>query len=1515
VLNLVYFAFAILTLIIGSGCTDGLLSTTNLGLTSNYFVIEQDGAETSYVKVNLDTEVARFHVQCMPGMNELLVSFDGGGTYTSVSSLNCTGGLSVATISFAQSPSVWPEDSSVRILPALIKAKGPDGETVAASMSFIKPQFLPATLDLKISGGSAKTNQLSPPISMHASQEAGGKLFSPNRVYLTSVAGCGSGGQWYTYAPIVIGPTLSAVGAPKYLYAKFRDEANNVSDCIFDSIEYDADPPIPLGIAINGGAPQSPLLDVSLEMRAYGDPVEMLVAGNEDCSGDVEWEPYVTSKPWRLLGPGINFVSVMFRDDAGNESECIQDSIVYDTDPPVTPTRVALAGDLKSLGNKSQIEIEVAPVLDGDTARIYTSQLCDENEFVSEATARLGKAFVPVELQTDGSYTFYAKVVDVMEDASECSAVSAVYTYDSTPPRVVNVTSSLADGDYVDGMIITIDVVFSEPVKVLTGSRPTLELDIYGKLAPANYLSGSGTNTLRFAYTISEGDVDNHLDYSSENALAFEEGDITDAAGNQTNAILPAPQASGSLSANKTIRINYEAKIQAVYGPSDSDYFATNALDFLVKWNSNVVITGTPRLRIKASGNTFYANYSSARSQQSESIFSVTVPPNLNAPNGIIIEALELNGGTIKNSFPSPHTANAILTMNVLTLTGVKLYSGTPPQVGFASPAPLFVDEVQGQASITLTSSAAFSEPITVSYRLGSYETATNADHSLTQGQITIPAGQTTANINFQITNDSLAEGLEGFSVLLTDATPGRLSANVMKTVYIRDDETRLSANSQDSIIEMVSGTSHSCALYSSKKVHCWGSNSNGQLGGGTTTRVVKAVEVPLENVTKITAGGNHTCAISNGSLYCWGLNSSGQLGIGNTTSQSSPKLVSNLSQVLDVSAGSDFTCAIYNPSYRNLVCWGSNSSGRLGDGTTSTRTTPSASAPILQNVDQLTTGADHSCALSAGSVRCWGYNYSGQLGNDSATSSTRPALIVNDVSFPTDDAGITDQIVQVAASIANTCARTLFGSVYCWGSYYYLGTGSGSSVFKLQSPATIVSGATHLYSGPNSNQFCVKLTNGSVSCWGSGQFFDSSIFRSTPSAFSISNLEAISVGNSLLCHTASNSFHPVCRGVGTDTSLFRSDYYLSLATKPQGISRASLGTSSGTGCTLHSTGLVECINSPSPAGDKSANSRLNPVNVFKEKMTQVATGNGHACAIREDKTLWCWGSNSYGGVGFASTASSLSEPRLILSDVIDIGLSGYSSCALKLNGKLYCWGPNSSGQLGIGSRTISHTCSSSTACSSKPIEVSLQGVTSFSTSYLSLSSSQMSGHACAISNGATYCWGANNHQQLGDASGQTQNSPIAVLDISGDVPVQVETGIGMSCLRYSNGKVRCWGLNSSGQLGLGNTTNLSIPYHPAVSNSSSLSVSIDHACSVSATGTLSCWGANTNGKLGNNSTTNVLSALAVGTNVDHVWSGSNATCFKSKSGVTSCSGALSGLFFPKQLSTDYSGWPILGTR
>jgi alpha-tubulin suppressor-like RCC1 family protein len=287
-------------------------------------------------------------------------------------------------------------------------------------------------------------------------------------------------------------------------------------------------------------------------------------------------------------------------------------------------------------------------------------------------------------------------------------------------------------------------------------------------------------------------------------------------------------------------------------------------------------------------------------------------------------------------------------------------------------------------------------------------------------------------------------------------------------------------------------GSTHACALMNDGSVQCWGENGFGQLGDGDPTIRFRSVPGPVPSlgtsVSQIAAGFDDMCALMNdGSARCWGNNNFGQLGDGTVSVQNVPvtvKIASN--NIKQIAAGSTHACALLTDN--SVRCWGSNSAGQLGDGSTVKRSLVPVSVPALGNaVSQLALGAFHSCArMNDGSLRCWGYNASGQLGDGSTTNRN----------LPISPSGIPTSVSQMALGTAHTCVLTIDGGLRCWGSNNYGDLGDGSTTNRSLPGLVTAGGIQFKQVASGWAQTCALANDGSVRCWGyngRGSFGDGS--------------------------------------------------------------------------------------------------------------------------------------------------------------------------------------------------------------------------------------------------------------------------------------------------------------------------------------------------------------------------------------------------------------------------------------
>ncbi|PYO44435.1 MAG: hypothetical protein DMD29_00440 [Gemmatimonadetes bacterium] len=289
----------------------------------------------------------------------------------------------------------------------------------------------------------------------------------------------------------------------------------------------------------------------------------------------------------------------------------------------------------------------------------------------------------------------------------------------------------------------------------------------------------------------------------------------------------------------------------------------------------------------------------------------------------------------------------------------------------------------------------------------------------------------------------------------------------------------------------------HTCGLTSAGVAWCWGRNVYGELGTGPNAGCVGWSDAGCRTLTPaavaggptfstIEAGGLHTCALTAaGVAYCWGHNAYGETGNGLTdgvTYTSTP--VQTALRFTSISVAYGATCGVITDG--RAFCWGDNGYGQLGDGTTISRTAPTAvsGGPRFSAVK---TGGDFACGLTAGDglAYCWGVDQFGQLGRDAGPCdgyqdlmpcSPSPAAVSGNHSF-----------VAITLGGGYACGLAAAGDAYCWGynGEGQLGIGAIDNAAHM-SPALVAGGHrfTALTAG-NGHTTCGLATDGAVYCWG----------------------------------------------------------------------------------------------------------------------------------------------------------------------------------------------------------------------------------------------------------------------------------------------------------------------------------------------------------------------------------------------------------------------------------------------
>ncbi len=287
-------------------------------------------------------------------------------------------------------------------------------------------------------------------------------------------------------------------------------------------------------------------------------------------------------------------------------------------------------------------------------------------------------------------------------------------------------------------------------------------------------------------------------------------------------------------------------------------------------------------------------------------------------------------------------------------------------------------------------------------------------------------------------------------------------------------------------------GAFHSCTVTPAGAVQCWGRNRldggfGGALGDGTLLDRTQAQPVMglASGMVAVQPGSFHTCAMDQfGALQCWGHAGAGRLGDGTSSDKQQPAAVTGLGAgvAIAVSAGGSGGCVLTRGG--QVRCWGDNTHGEVGDGTTAPRNAPVLVTDLGTSALDVSFGGSHACALMrGGTVRCWGDNARGQLGDATQTERPRPVLVM----------GLFDA-VRVSAGARHTCAIRATGELFCWGDNSDGQLGRPSSDAFRSAPVKVdgVQGAVESSAG--AGHTCALLSTGQVLCWGanaSGQLGD----------------------------------------------------------------------------------------------------------------------------------------------------------------------------------------------------------------------------------------------------------------------------------------------------------------------------------------------------------------------------------------------------------------------------------------
>jgi alpha-tubulin suppressor-like RCC1 family protein len=690
--------------------------------------------------------------------------------------------------------------------------------------------------------------------------------------------------------------------------------------------------------------------------------------------------------------------------------------------------------------------------------------------------------------------------------------------------------------------------------------------------------------------------------------------------------------------------------------------------------------------------------------------------------------------------------------------------------------------------------------------------------------------------------------------------------------------------------------TSTTHAMKSNGTLWSWGSNTNGEIGDLTT--VARSSPVQVAGTTGLTFNffttsqvGEVTAAITNdGRLYMWGLNTSGVLGLNDTVNRSSPVQVPG--SWVTISIKRDMALGIKTGG--TLWSWGLNS-GANGAGGLGLNDTVNRSSPVQIGASTwsavATTQGGMAAIDSVGRLFAWGVNTNGSCGQNDTVARSSPVQI---------GANSWTQVYGYADQSSGTNNGGFFGVQYAvnkaslalhgWGWSTSLGLVGDNTTVSRSSPVQIATNFVYTQSGSPgtgigtpisytfSSQGAQTITgvdnNGIAWTWGNGSIgamgTNTTINRSSPVQVSAAGNYYLG-STTLYPFTISNNVvyrlwapRPIQLEVGSSFTQVTAGQYSSAAIKSDSTlwvwgynEYQALGiTYSFTqiaGSDSHTMALrgdntlyMYGLGTAGALGDNTIVTKSSPIVLTAggvRRWTLVAGANTNApnsasFGIKDDATLWAWGSNTDGQLGQSDTISRSSPTQIAGSwSVLMTGRSNFHMLAIKTDGTLWAWGINSNGQLG----------DSSTASRSSPVQLAGTWTNIWGGAAMSM----------ALKNDGTYwTWGSNSLGQLASNTTVNRSSPVQVTSGFANVSQMRPYANGFAYLN-TLGQLFAWGANNNGELGvLNDTVHRSSPVQVRTDASWITLATTDRSTTAVRTDYLVfAWGRNNSGQVGDSST------------------------------------------------------------
>jgi alpha-tubulin suppressor-like RCC1 family protein len=1131
---------------------------------------------------------------------------------------------------------------------------------------------------------------------------------------------------------------------------------------------------------------------------------EMYITNSPGCGTGGTWEPYATVKSgWPLAPDGLGYanVSAKFRNQAGTESACVNDSI----EVPEQVVLNACSGSTTNYAAGTMYD-------DGGPSSNYSvNKNCD---FTINYMGPMVLHFNSFSLENNYDFVkVWTRSKTIINELGKYSGTSIPGDLAiNRGPTIINFYSDISN----------VNSGFELTWSPVPGTSP--ESSIFTINAGSEYTISPNVNL-----GIGVSDPNLSQMYITNNA-GCSSGGIWETTLNTRPWTLTASDG------RQSVYIKFR---DSSLHETPCEYAST-----LLYLSSPVaVLTGTPLapdtgFSVDVGGTLIqYYQYKFGPNLTTDCTSSLGYSATRNAGTKIADNFIDTANGDMKLCVIGAYELD--LFQSYASATVFQWTKQTPATLSFSDSGKTLTE---GDQNITFTVVADQLTPLPVLIKYDVFGSLVS-ELSLTGGTVLLPANASSVDIVIPVLNNPS-------SAVDRILTVGISEVSDPQAIGFQSQSSAIFQDAQRAVTHTVLDISEDgkCVIIAPGILKC-----SGEIGGTTsTTRVVSDEYIAVSassNFTKVVYSQSHRCALNaNAELYCWGWGFDGNLGQGNQNDQSAPVIVPGYTWKLVNAKNWNVVCGISSDD--DLYCWGDQtfSNGAVGNGTTSDSRSPFQidAGTKYQYVD--TTGY-LSCAISmAGQLKCWGKT---PVGDGSSTDQYAPVDV---------DVGNTYSHVRIRGG---SCGITTSGSLKCWGKQYWANISNtlsapelipgpnqfkdiayisnfacaltiGNEVFCFgydpsnfygqgiytSTPFPIDPGVQYQsISTAETGRICGLLLDGTVKCWGLGSYSTSS-------------------KNSWPKIADPYDKYVSLRGACGVTQAGRAKCLGSLANVQHEYSYPvdnfkNLGTSVkwkqvSEYCGLDTQDKLRCWYTSEFKNSKYSSSRGTPSLIASDtSFKKISSYGKFVCGIRMDDTLVCLGTDSYGRIGNGTNSafsSTVPVPVDASETYLDVSVTSKSVCGVTISNKLKCWGTFDTGNLGTGD-TANHF-------SPTWIDVT--------ETYLSVKNA--STYACGMTSlNAIKCWG-NSMGSGGTFSAVLQ--PVVVSAVT-DTFTKIGVSSSFACgIRSADQRLMCWGSNSNYKLGTGNTTHSHIPVLSADTETyAELNTGSTSGCGITTSDVTKCWG------------------------------------------------------------------------